>query len=156
MWAKVCLEKGDVQAVVAWIESLSQIPNSTTTFLWEEAYMVQAKLYQRDGKHAEAHALLDKLAGDAEAGERNGSLIPILILQSISLDAQGLKELALDRLEKSLHLAQRERYLMTFLDEGLQVGQLLRALVARGLSPVLCAYAGEISQAFTLNAPVNI
>lgn len=151
MKVRVCLEKGDTQAVGSWLESLSQGPAGTASFLMEDAYMVQARLFQREGKQAQALEMLEKLVDDAAAGERNGSLIPILILQALSLDAQGLREAALDRLEESLCLAQPERFLMTFLDEGPQVGTLIRALIDRGLPPALRAYGDEISQAFENN-----
>ncbi len=146
--ANVLLEKGDFQAVEASIEGLSLRSDDAFMYLQEEAYMILAKLHQRKGKHAEALATLGKLAETSEAGGRNGNQIQILILQAISLDAQGVTELALDRLEKCLSLAQSEGYLMTFLDEGRQVEMLLQALQARGLPPPLRAYAEEIIRAF--------
>jgi LuxR family maltose regulon positive regulatory protein len=147
-YAKVCLEKGDTQTVLSWLEDLSKNPESNSLYMMEEAYMVHAKLHQREGKHAKALALLDKLVEGAEASGRNGNLIPILILQAISLQAQGLTETALDRLEKCLTLAQSERYLMTFLDEGPQVEVLLQALQARSLPQTLGRYIEEILQFF--------
>jgi LuxR family maltose regulon positive regulatory protein len=146
--ANVLLEKGDFQAVEALIEGLSLRSDDAFMYLQEEAYMVLARLQQRKGLHREALDLLGKLAESSEAGCRNGILIQILILQAISLRAQGLTELALGRLEKCLSLAQSEGYLMNFLDEGPQVEVLLQALQARGLPSPLRAYAEEIIQAF--------
>jgi LuxR family maltose regulon positive regulatory protein len=146
--ANVLLEKGDFQAVEASIEGLSVPSDDASMSRQEEAYIFLAKLHQRKGKHVEALAMLGKLAEASEAGGRNGNLIQILVLQAISLHAQGLTETALDGLEKCLTLAQSERYLMTFLDEGPQVGVLLQALQARGLPPPLRAYVEEIIQTF--------
>ena len=146
--ATVLLEKGDFQAVEASIEGLMLRSDDASMYLQEEAYIFLAKLNQRKGKHVEAIATLGKLAQASEAGGRNGNLIQILILQAISFSAQGLTQAALDRLEKSLTMAQPEQYLMTFLDEGPQVKVLLQELQARGLPPPLQAYSEEIVQAF--------
>jgi LuxR family maltose regulon positive regulatory protein len=149
LWrANVCLEKGDFQAVEAWIESLPPHSDDASMYLQEEAYFVLAKLHQKKGVHVEALSILDKLVEGTEEGGQNGNLIPILILQAISFNAQGFIEPALDSLEKCLTLAQPERYLMTFLDEGQQVQMLLQALQARGLPQPLRAYTEEIIQAF--------
>jgi LuxR family maltose regulon positive regulatory protein len=146
--ANVLLEKGDFPAAEASIEGLSLLSDDTTMHLQEDAYIVLAKLHQRKGMHFEALDILGKLAEGSEAGGRNGNLIQILILQAISLKAQGLTETALDKLENCLTLAQSERYLMTFLDEGPQVKVLLQALQARDLPKPRRVYTEEIIQAF--------
>jgi LuxR family maltose regulon positive regulatory protein len=146
--ANVLLEKGDFPAAEASIDGLSLRSDDAAMHLPEDAYIVLAKLHQRKGMHLEALVTLSKLAEESETAGRNGNLIQILISQAISLKAEGLMEPALDKLEKCLTLAQSERYLMTFLDEGPQVEVLLQTLQARSLPKSLRAYTEEILQAF--------
>jgi LuxR family maltose regulon positive regulatory protein len=146
--ANVLLEKGNVQAVEASIESLSLGSDDAFMYRQEEAYLALAKLQQRKGIHSEAQDILSKVAKGANAGGRDGILIQTLILQAISFSAQGQVEAALDSLEKCLTIAQPERYLTTFLDEGSQVEALLHELQARGLPQPLQTYTEEIVQAF--------
>jgi len=150
LWrSKVLLEQGDFQAVSAWLESLLPLLQRGPSLQSEEVQMVQARFYQLQGKHSQALALLEPVVLGAEASGRYGNLIPLLLLQAISLDAQGQSEAALERVGKCLRLAQPERYLMKFRDEGPQVEKLIRTLRARELAQPIQAYADEILQIFT-------
>jgi len=68
---------------------------------------------------------LERLLNAAEAGERVNSVIEILALQSLALQAQDATLRALDALERSLALAEPGGYVRTFLDEGAPMAKLL-------------------------------
>jgi LuxR family maltose regulon positive regulatory protein len=83
----------------------------------------------------DASALLARLLDAAEAGRRTGSVIEILILQSLALDAQGHTSLSLNPLQRALELAEPEGYFRLFVDEGAAMLRLLRAAAGAGILP---------------------
>ncbi|HEY5138583.1 MAG TPA: LuxR C-terminal-related transcriptional regulator, partial [Methylococcales bacterium] len=77
--------------------------------------------YQNDpatGSIHEAIDLLERLLQAAQAGRRMGSVIEILIMQSLAHAAQGNFPLARVPLERALALAEPEGYVRLFVDEG--------------------------------------
>jgi len=62
--------------------------------------------------------LLDRLLQAAEAQQRMGSVIEILIAQALAQQAQGDAPAALAALERALTLAEPEGYIRIFVDEG--------------------------------------
>jgi LuxR family maltose regulon positive regulatory protein len=86
----------------------------------------------------------------AEAGGRTSKMIEILILQALSLQAQGDIDQAITTLEKALTLAEPEGFIRVFVDEGLPMAQLLYEAVARGIAP---DYVRRLLAAFPLAEP---
>ena len=74
----------------------------------------------------EAIGLLDRLLEAAQAGERTGRVIEILILQALAHQMQGDIPAALAPLERALTLAEREGYVRLFVDEGPAMAHLLQ------------------------------
>ncbi len=72
-----------------------------------------------------AMRLLDRLLQAAEEGKRIGSVIEILVLQSLAHKAQGNLTPALVALERALTLAEPEGYVRVFVDEGKPMAELL-------------------------------
>jgi LuxR family maltose regulon positive regulatory protein len=70
----------------------------------------------------------------AEVGARGGSVIEILILQSLAHQAQGDVAKAVVCLERALTLAQPEGYARIFIDDGAGLAPLLRAAARTGLA----------------------
>jgi LuxR family maltose regulon positive regulatory protein len=83
----------------------------------------------------EAQGLLERLLEAAEAGERTGSVLEILVLLSLAHQAHGDIPAALAALERALRLAEPEGYVRLFADEGPAMAQLLREAAARGILP---------------------
>jgi LuxR family maltose regulon positive regulatory protein len=69
-------------------------------------------------RFGEALDLLDWLREDAEAAGRMGTVIEILVLETLALSSQGDHPGALTSLERALTLAEPEGYIRIFLDEG--------------------------------------
>jgi LuxR family maltose regulon positive regulatory protein len=82
----------------------------------------------------EAARLLERLLEAAEAGERAGSVIEILVLQALTRHARGDTPGALAPLERALTLAEPEGYVRVFVDEGPPMVSLLRAVAKRRAS----------------------
>ena len=94
----------------------------------------------------EALGLLERLLQAAEAGERTGSVIDILVLQALTHHAHGDMLAALGPLERALRLAEPEGYVRMFVDEGPPMARLLREVAARGIMP---PYSSALLTAFS-------
>jgi len=92
-----------------------------------------------------AKKLLERLLKAAEIGKRMGSVIEILMLQALALDAQGEVSHALVPLEQALTLAEPEGYFRIFVDEGPPLAHLLYEALSRGIAP---AYIQRLLAAF--------
>jgi LuxR family transcriptional regulator, maltose regulon positive regulatory protein len=77
--------------------------------------------------------LLDRLLQDAEAKARLDSVLQILVLRALALEAQADQTSALSTLERALVLAAPEGYLRLFVDEGEPMLGLLRQAYTRGI-----------------------
>lgn len=104
------------------------------------------------GSLDEATRLLGRLLLAAEAGRRMGSVIEILLLQALALQAQDNLPHALALLERALTLAEPEGYVRSFVDEGEAMRSLLRRLIeelSRNRGHPLSAYADKLLAAFS-------
>jgi LuxR family maltose regulon positive regulatory protein len=78
-----------------------------------------------DGSLHEVMGLLERLLQAAEAGERTGSVIEILVLQALAHETHGDISAALGALQRALTLAEPEGYVRLFVDEGMPMATLL-------------------------------
>ena len=89
--------------------------------------------------------LLERLLQAAEAGERTGSVIEILVLQALAHQTQGDIPAALVPLERALTLAEPEGYVRIFVDEGPPMAHLLsRSCRARNHARLYRQAAGRL------------
>jgi LuxR family transcriptional regulator, maltose regulon positive regulatory protein len=91
----------------------------------ETGQITRARLTMVRGEHDEALRLLEGLREAAEASDRKGNLLEILVLQALALWATNEKERAVTTLTRALVLAEPEGYVRTFADEGALMGDLL-------------------------------
>jgi len=107
--------------------------------------IAQYKSHGVDGSIHEAMELLERLLKAAEEGGRMGSVIEILVLQALALEARGDIPPALMSLERALILAEPEGYLRIFIDEGMPMAHLLSEAAAHGIMP---DYTGKLLAVF--------
>jgi LuxR family transcriptional regulator, maltose regulon positive regulatory protein len=98
----------------------------------------------------EALVLLERLLQAAEEGGRTGSMIEILTLQALAHNAQGDNSHALLTLERALELAEPERYLRIFADEGPPMARLLSNVFS---GKTKSDYMRQLLAAFPSNVP---
>ena len=134
--ARLSLAQGDLNAANRWAASQESKPNlRDTPDLWSELpYLTLVRLRIAQGEVDEIPGLLEHLGQKVEAENRTGSLIEILALQSIALQARGEVDQALATLERALSLAESEGYVRTFIDEGEPMRKLLRLALSRGIA----------------------
>jgi LuxR family maltose regulon positive regulatory protein len=93
----------------------------------------------------ETLGLLDRLLQDAETKARLSSVLEILVLRALALQARGDRIGALSTLEHALTHAEPEGYMRLFVDEGGPMRSLLREIQARGIAP---HYVAQLLTAF--------
>jgi LuxR family maltose regulon positive regulatory protein len=92
-----------------------------------------------------SHTLIDKIIQVAKSAGYGGKLIEALALQAMTYDAQGNHDQAISSLEEAISLAEPERYIRTFIDEGKPMQTLLRQVKSRGN---LASYVKVLLDAF--------
>jgi LuxR family transcriptional regulator, maltose regulon positive regulatory protein len=148
------LAQGQLAAALRWADASELDANDAELpFLREEEYLTFARVQialKRDGTAQQAFAdiarLLDRLLAAAEIHGRMGSVIEILIIHALALEAQDNSVGALAMLERALTLAAPEGYVRIFVDEGAPMAALLTQ-IARGATPV-GVYAASLLAAF--------
>jgi LuxR family transcriptional regulator, maltose regulon positive regulatory protein len=152
--AQVALAQGDVAAAIRWAETSGLSTTDALSYPRERAYLTLARVRIAQGQAQpmgsflpEALGLLERLLEDAESKARMSSVIEILLLRALVLQAQGKQDEALRTLGRALALAEPEGYVRLFLDEGAPMLILLRQAYARQVTPeyvvTLLEAAGE-------------
>ncbi len=145
--ALIQLRFGQLDAVEHWRRTLAA-SDTGDALLVELEGLVQARLGLLEGRPGESLSLLQGLLPVAEASERLGSMIEILVLQARCLAALGQTTPALDALRRALTLAEPEGYVRVFADEGADMADLLRASGRQPSSASLRPYIGRLLAAF--------
>ncbi len=150
--AEVWVAQGRVGDALGWAREQGLSVEDDLSYLREFEHITLARVLlarstsdRADGSIRDAMALLERLLKAAEDGERMGSAIEILVVQARGHQVQGDIAAALIPLQRALTLAEPERYLRMFVDEGPPMAQLLREAAARGIVP---DYVGTLLAAF--------
>jgi LuxR family maltose regulon positive regulatory protein len=119
----------------------------SSDYRFEYDYLLLARLLIAEKQFSQAAILLERLKLQAEAGQRMGRLIKILLLQAIAYAALGQTADAFSSLAKCLDLAAPESFLRVFLDEGEPARKLL-ATYQRHPTVTQREYLGYILDSF--------
>ena len=123
--ARLHLTRGDLTAAVLELERIAGTSAVSVSMVRETGQITRARLTMVRGEHDEALRLLEGLREAAEASDRKGNLLEILVLQALALWATNEKERAVTTLTRAFVLAEPEGYVRTFADEGAAMGDLL-------------------------------
>ena len=137
--ASIHIQQGELHTASIWAKQQGLSLNSEVNYLNEFELMTFARLHiaqfkttSVDTSTRELYQLLKRLLDVAEADRRIGSVIEILILQAQLQHLQGNDQVALDKLERALLLAEPEGYVRIFVDEGETMRALLYGLASQG------------------------
>jgi LuxR family maltose regulon positive regulatory protein len=147
------LAQGNMAAAIRWADSSGlSTEDEDLGYLREGEYLVLARVRIAQARDDPASTflqdvllLLDRLRESAEAKARRGSVLEIQVVRALALEAQGDRTSALSTLERALVLAEPERYIRLFIDEGPPMLALLRLASRSGIVP---AYVATLLSAF--------
>jgi LuxR family transcriptional regulator, maltose regulon positive regulatory protein len=150
--ARLWVAQGRLGDALGWVRAQGLSAEDDLSYLREFNHITLARVLlahaQSEGAgHSipEAIHLLARLLAAAEAGERTGRVIEILILQALAHQMQGDIPAALEPLSRALTLAEREGYVRLFVDEGSPMAYLLQEALARGIQ---AGYVEKLLAAF--------
>ncbi|MCU0495218.1 MAG: LuxR C-terminal-related transcriptional regulator [Chloroflexaceae bacterium] len=159
---RLWLAQGRLAEALSWARAQGLSADDNLSYRREFEYITLARVLlararvDRSGPALrESMALLQRLLHAAEAGERTGRLIEILLLQALAQQQQGHSAAALAPLARAISLAEPEGYVRTFVDEGQPMVALLQAAANGGIAPSyvrqLLAASGEAENVWPLN-----
>jgi LuxR family maltose regulon positive regulatory protein len=149
-WVEDCqvrlwIAEGKYEAISNWVQTSDLRINDTPDFKRDIDHIILARaLVALGNRHPtrsyldDALMLLSDLRELVDTASWNGKRIEILVLQAMALHTQGDLDEALNVLEKALMLAESERYVRTFVDEGHLMAELLHLAFAKGILPSYC------------------
>jgi len=139
---RVWVAQGRLSDALGWAREQGLSVSDDLSYLREFEHITLARVllarYKSD--HAdrslrEAMGLLERLLQAAQAGERTGRVIEILIVQALAHQVQGDIPAALISLQQALSLAEPEGYIRIFVDEGPPIAILLEKAAKHGIVP---------------------
>ncbi|HEX6480539.1 MAG TPA: LuxR C-terminal-related transcriptional regulator [Ktedonobacteraceae bacterium] len=140
--ARVWVAQGRLDDALGWAREQGLSVSDDLSYLREFEHITLARVLlarytsdRADRSLRDAMGLLERLLQAAEAGERMGRVIEILIVQALAHQAQGDISAALIPLQKALSLAEPEGYIRIFVDEGLLMAVLLEKAAKHGIAP---------------------
>jgi len=139
---RVWVAQGRLGEALGWAREHGLSAHDDLSYLREFEHITLARVLlarsksdRADRSILEAIGLLERLLKAAEAGERMGSVIEILVLQALAHQIQGDIPAALAPLSRALTLAEPEGYVRMFVDEGPPMAVLLEAAAKHGTAP---------------------
>ncbi|MCL4562057.1 MAG: LuxR C-terminal-related transcriptional regulator [Chloroflexi bacterium] len=130
--ARTWARQGQLSKAMSWVREQNLSPDDDLSYMREFEHLTLARILitrykteRVDGDLQAALRLLARLLQAAEEGERNGSVIEILIQQSLAYQTQGDQLHAIAALERALKLAEPEGYVHVFVDEGVPIKLLI-------------------------------
>jgi LuxR family maltose regulon positive regulatory protein len=148
--ARLSLAQGNIASAAEWVQEQGMRADDEFSYQQEVDYITLARLLIAQDNADEAVGLLQRLLETAETGGRISRVLDILLLQALSLQAQGYTDQAITALQKAMDLAEPEGFVRIFLDEGPPMAKLLYEALAREIAP---EYARRLLAAFPMPEP---
>lgn len=146
--ARLALRGGDRATVDQWLATAALNPDADLSYPRQFEYLTLARVLIAQNEPDAVVDLLARLSEAAEAAERYGDVVEILMLSALAHRAGGRPDEALTALEGALKRAGTGGYVRTFVDEGEPIKRLLRRMATGGAAPhvvsKLLAALGEL------------
>lgn len=130
--ARIWIRQGRIDDALEWAKKAGLTTEDALGYPREYEHVTLARALLALGQQRrsiavlhDAAALLDRLGQAAEAGGRSASLIEILTLKALALQALNRRPQALAALHQALSLAATEGFVRVFIDEGDALRRLL-------------------------------
>jgi LuxR family maltose regulon positive regulatory protein len=156
--AQVELTGGNLAAAIRWADASSVSISEELRYQREREYLTLARVRIAQGRETptgpflpEVLVFLGRLLEDAEAKMRMRSVLEVLLLRALALQAQGEQFEAMTALGRALALAEPEGFIRIFVDEGIPMVTLLRTAHQQKMSlayvETLLKASGELIRA---------
>jgi LuxR family maltose regulon positive regulatory protein len=136
--ARLWIAQGQVDQALGWAQEHGLSAEDELSYLHEFEHITLARALLAQSTNGagldDACRLLERLLHAAQTGGRAGSVIEILILQALTHQVRDDVPTALVALHAAMALAEPERYVRTFVDEGAPMAALLRAAAQETIS----------------------
>jgi LuxR family maltose regulon positive regulatory protein len=151
--ARLQLLQGDLESSAKWADGF-QAPVPDTPLLWLEIpHLTKARILlarNATGDMQMAQSILEALGEIAGRTHNTRSLIEILAMRALALDAQGKTSASLSVLEQAIQLAHTGGSLRVFVDQGPGMLAMLKELARQGkvipdIRRILAAFPPEPS-----------
>ena len=154
------LAQGRLDTAWRWVEDQGFSVGASLSYMREFEHITFVRVliaqYKNDhdqNKVENAKKLLHRLLEKAEQGKRVGSMIEVLNLLALLHAAEGDNSVALQFLKRSLQLAEPEKYVRVFVDEGKPMALLLQEALSENFST---AYIKKLLDTFSEDDTDNV
>jgi LuxR family maltose regulon positive regulatory protein len=136
--ARVLASSGDIAGALAWAHRRGVAVDDELSYQREYEHVTLASILLADhaatgdpASLSQATALLDRLLAAAEAGERTGTVLEVLVLRARAQQADRHHPRALDDVERAVRLAEAEGHVGVFITGGASLVGLMDDLLVR-------------------------
>ncbi len=136
------LQQGRLAEALDWVRECGLSVGDRPSYLREYEHLTLARVliaqHRRDGTDEvidRVIGLLTRLLSAAEAQERTGSIIKILVVLALAREAQGDVSAAIVSLERALILSEPEGHVRIFAEAGTPMARLLQEAMTRSIRP---------------------
>lgn len=155
------LQQGDLDAAIQWAQECGLRADDEVSLHTYVRHIVLARVLVAQGRGnaqqagsgqrlRDAVTLLDRLVTLAESSEANRYLIESLVVRALAFRAQDKPGEALADLCRALVVAEPERHVRLFIDEGTEMEALLKSALDHGVSP---AYVRDLLAQMAAESP---
>ncbi|MGJ3246193.1 MAG: LuxR C-terminal-related transcriptional regulator [Elainellaceae cyanobacterium] len=137
------LQQGRLAEALGWVRESGLSADDEPSYLREYEHLTLARVaiaqYRSNGTDEAIHpviGLLTRLLAAAEAQNRTGSMIKILVVLALAKEALGDVAAAIASLERALTLAEPEGYVRIFAECGTLMVRLLQEALTRRITPI--------------------
>ncbi len=142
---RIWLAIGDLDSAARWARIHELAAEKESYFLMEDEHISLARVLIAQLKFEDAITLLERVLTSAMDGGRNASASQILFLLARARQSMGDPEGAMHALAEVLDLTKPGGYIRSYIDEGVEMHELLREAASRDISP---EYVGTLLAAF--------
>jgi LuxR family maltose regulon positive regulatory protein len=131
--ARLALQQHDLAAAIGWADGYGE--GRETTYTREVQHLTLARVLIARAEDPAANCLnaavllLQRMFTAAAGAGRTNSVIEVLVLHALALQAQDQRTAAVEAAERALVLAEPESYVRVFVDEGAPMVGLLKDLI---------------------------
>ncbi len=150
--ARLWIAQGNLDAADRWLRALNLRVDGELSYLQENDYLTLSRFLIAQERFDEAEELISRLLDFAEAGERGGRTMEILMLRALVFQGQGKAVQAVEVLSRIIALAKGEGYVRMFVDEGPPMARLLYQAAENDIHT---EYIEQLLKAYEAKLPVG-